>query len=95
MPPASVKQTAVEVWEERKDEENMTEATSGQVNYLCKGMKNKQSNLLNIKPLIKYTDAPLFEAYYPFFMGMKLVGLFHSKEYVVKPQQYRWLKKSG
>lgn len=32
----------------------------------------------------KYTDTPLFKACYPFFMGMKFFGLFHSKEYLKK-----------
>ncbi len=90
MPPTSVQPTVTDAWveggEKKKKEPTM---------YLCGGMKHKQSSLLNMKPLLRYTDAPLFEAYYPFFMGMKLLGLFHSKEYITKPPKCKWIQKSG
>ena len=31
--------------------------------------------------LKQYTDSPLYQALWPYFMGMKLIGLFHNKEY--------------
>ena len=44
-------------------------------------IKQRGSKPLDIKPLRHYTDAPLYEAFWPFLMGMKLLGLFHNKEY--------------
>ncbi len=95
MAPASVKHTTVELWEGNNEENKPHGKTTEAMKYLYKGMNNKQCNLMDMKPLYKYTDAPLFEAYYPFFLGMKLCGLFHSKEYIMNLQQRKWLQKSG
>ena len=46
-----------------------------------KRMEQRGSKLFNMKPLRHYTDAALYEAFLPFFIGMKLFGLFHNKEY--------------
>ena len=43
-------------------------------------MKQQGSRITDMKPLRHYTDAPLYEAFWPFLMGMKLLGLFHNKQ---------------
>ncbi len=49
-----------------------------------KSTMQKRGMYQNQNPYKKYTDIPLFKACYPFFMGMKVFGLFHSKEYIRK-----------
>ena len=92
MPPTSVQPSVTDAWLESGEKKK--KPPPEQMMYLCGGMKHKQSNLLNMKPLVRYTDSPLYEAYYPFFMGMKLLGLFHSKEYITKPRKCKWFQKS-
>ena len=92
MPPTSVQPVVTDVWIESGEKKK--KAPPEQMMYLCGGMKHKQSDLLNMKPLVRYTDAPLYEAFYPFFMGMKVLGLFHSKEYITKPRKCKWFQKS-
>ena len=50
-------------------------------NLFYMNMKQQGSRITDMKPLRHYTDAPLYEAFWPFLMGMKLVGLFHNKQY--------------
>ena len=50
-------------------------------NFFFMNMKQRGSKIMDMKPIRHYTDAPLYEAFWPFLMGMKVVGLFHNKEY--------------
>ncbi len=43
--------------------------------------KSYQMDEDTMKPLKHYTDSPIFKAFGPFFIGMKLLGLYHRKEY--------------
>ena len=43
--------------------------------------KKRGNDVVNMKPLQHYTDAPLYEAFWPFIMAMKIFGLYHNKEY--------------
>ena len=48
--------------------------------------KRRTRNVVNMKPLQHYTDAPLYRAFWPFIMAMKIFGLFHNKEYIKNRQ---------
>ena len=48
--------------------------------------KRRTPNVVNMRPLEHYTDAPLYEAFWPFMMAMKIFGLFHNKEYIQNRQ---------
>ena len=45
-------------------------------------MKQKGNMVMDMKPLKHYTDAPLYQAFWPFLMTMKIFGLFYNKEYI-------------
>ena len=66
---------AESAWE---DDEN-----KGRPYYNMEDIKYMKNPVFEIKSLKSYKDVPLFKAFYPFFISMKLFGLFHDKEYVV------------
>ena len=51
--------------------------------YNMEDIKEIKNPVFEIKSLKSYKDVPLFKAFYPFFISMKIFGLFHDKEYVI------------
>ena len=44
---------------------------------------HSDGNQFSTKTMEQYTDAPLFKVLSPIFTGMKLLGLYHHKQYIV------------
>ena len=74
----SVMKTVMKYGDEMIKQECCKRETS---NLFYLNMTQRGSRITDMKPLRCYTDAPLYEVFWPFLMGMKLLGLFHNKEY--------------
>ena len=46
-------------------------------------IKIQNINSVATKAMAQYTDAPLYQVLSPIFIGMKLLGLYHHKQYIV------------
>ena len=44
--------------------------------------RRSDENQSSTQPMKQYTDAPLYKVLRPIFTGMKLLGLFHHKQYI-------------
>ncbi len=84
----AVRSKAEQIWDgkqlEKRKIASPQKSSVWDSDLLCKNMKQRGSRLNNMKPLKHYTDAPLYEAFLPFLMCMKLFGLYHNKEYVIR-----------
>ena len=55
----------------------------GSVDCITRRSDENQSPKQQMK---QYTDAPLYKVLRPIFIGMKLLGLFHHKQYIVRDE---------
>ena len=69
-------------WETRKPENKRRQYGRQTSNPFYMNMKQVGSEVMDMRPLRHYTDAPLYKAFWPFILALKCFGLFYNKEYI-------------